>query len=114
MEETSYTYDDDGQLARTKTIRQPQWMTEDRILALALDTYERSLCSGCGQPRDRAWHPDMDGWYEAEEVICNGCGAIERKAREASAGEGNSTPGRKYYAVDVRPADQPLHPVDPI
>lgn len=108
IEETRHTYDDEGRVAKTRTIRQPEWLREDRLLALALDVYERSLCSDCGHARDRAWHPGMAGSYMVEEVECQACTALNRRARE-DAPDGR---GLKLYAVDIRPPEIPLPPVE--
>lgn len=113
-EETTHEYDDDtGRLVRVSTVHEPLWLREDRALALALDSYERSLCGECGHPRDRAWHPDMDGWYEAKEIHCNACAALQRKAREDAESKQGTPAGRKLAAVDTRPPDLPLHPIKP-
>lgn len=36
-------------------------------------THEDGLCSACGQPRDRSWNEDMDGYYTAHRATCQGC-----------------------------------------
>lgn len=33
------------------------------------------MCSGCGQPRDRAVNEDIDGWLVAKRYTCHGCKA---------------------------------------
>lgn len=106
-EETTYLYDDQGRVTKTRTLREPEFLDSDRWLALGLDAYERSLCTGCGQPRDRAWHPAMAGCYVIEEVVCNSCAALDRRAREDS-----SEPGAKLYPVDILPSHLTLPPVE--
>jgi len=91
---TCYEYDQDGRVART--ITEPAWTAEDRALMLALQMHEQSLCSGCGEPKGRAWHPDMDGWYEAATYECNACSVIQD--RRVSY----------YEVVDTRPLDDLL------
>lgn len=62
-----------------RTITEPEWTESDRALMLALRLYEDSLCSGCGQERARAWHPDMDGWYEPKHYRCAACSAGQQR-----------------------------------
>lgn len=72
---------------------------------MALTAYEESLCSGCGQPKDVAYNPDADGWFEAHEVTCAGC-----KAQHEHGKGKDPSPGGKLYVVDGRPADVQLKP----
>ena len=46
------------------------------MLALALTTHEDGLCGGCGQPRDRSWNGDMEGYYEVHSRTCQACQAV--------------------------------------
>lgn len=68
------------------------------MLALALTAYEDGLCPHCGQPRDRAWNDDMDGYYEVHEATCVACQAKER----AMDGKKHS-PSRVAYVSDAAP-----------
>lgn len=81
------------------------------LLSLALTAYEDSLCGGCGQPKDRAYNPDMDGWYEARaDIQCASCAAMDRHREETKKPE----PGTKSYVIDARPAhDHPRPWVPP-
>lgn len=65
----------------------------DRGMAEALTEYEDRFCSGCGQRRDAAWDPVTSGFYEAHEVVCNGCAAVE----EHQKSQKEPTPGSKVY-----------------
>lgn len=112
-EETTYTYDEQGRLLSARTVKDPVWSPTDRALALANDLYKRSLCSDCGHPRSRAWHPDMDGWFEGHSVECFGCGAIHKAVREAQETKGSDRRALKHYALDTRPPGNPLHPSTP-
>lgn len=76
------------------------------MLTLALTAHEDSLCPGCGQPKDVAYNPDSDGWYEAAEVVCAGCKA----QHDHGKGQKEPTPGGKVFVIDSRPADEPLRP----
>jgi hypothetical protein len=53
----------------------PAWTEDDRSLLLGLAQYESTLCEGCGQPRETAWHADAEGEYEAQKFLCHGCSA---------------------------------------
>lgn len=75
---TTYEYDQTGQVVRTVT--RSAWTDEDRALMLARAQVKRSLCPGCGHPREKAWHPDNDGWFEVEKTItCHACTAERRR-----------------------------------
>lgn len=71
------------------------WSVRDRGLAEALTEYEDRFCSGCGQRREAAWDPVTSGFYEAHEVICNGCAAVE----EHQKSQKTPTPGGKVFPV---------------
>lgn len=69
------------------------WSVRDRGLAEALTEYEDRFCSGCGQRRDEAWDPVTSGQYEAHEVICNGCAAVDEHQKSKK----EQTPGAKVF-----------------
>ena len=78
-----------------------RWSAADRLLAVALTELEACLCSGCGHPKDRAYHPGSTGHYEPRSVVCNACAAqAEHKSKE---------PGERVYVVDTMP-DEVLPP----
>lgn len=79
------------------------WTPEDKLLALALQTYEDSLCSGCGHPRDEAYDDRAEGEYEAVEHVCQACAARERHARENSGKEKAAVPGQKVSVSHLGP-----------
>lgn len=41
---------------------------------MGLESYEASLCR-CGVPITVAWHSEMDGFYDVDEVVCHPCSA---------------------------------------
>lgn len=41
---------------------------------MGLESYEASLCR-CGVPVQVAWHSEMDGYAEADLVVCHFCTA---------------------------------------
>lgn len=79
-------YDADGRLVRT--VEAPEWTDEDRRLLLAYQRYLDEHCPGCGHPKATAWHPDNDGFFEADhQVICHACTAIKAASTPDAAGE---------------------------
>lgn len=101
-EETSHTLDSAGRVVASRTIRDPAWLDSDRWLALALHAHEARLCDGCGQPKDRAYHPDMGGWYDVDVIECAGCAAL------ADGSPKDADHRHKLAITDTRPADRPL------
>jgi hypothetical protein len=77
-----------------------KWSVKDRALAMALTTHEDSLCAGCGQPRDRSWNEDMDGYYGAHRVTCQGCQAVQLNIAEHGHPQGSQS----IYVTDDSPA----------
>lgn len=93
MRSSTYVYDDPEHPDRpTGTIASPDYVPEDRALLLGLQAYEAGLCR-CGQPRDVAWHTEMDGFYEARDFVCFACTAL-------SGGDKNTT---HTAVVNTRP-----------
>lgn len=101
----------DGRERLARTFTASAWTPEDRALMLAWRRYTATLCSGCGEPKDRAWHPDMDGWYEAEHVFtCWSCTA--RRALDTPDGQ-RVEPVTYPVFVDTRDHKaRPLPPFD--
>lgn len=64
-------------------IQSPAYTPEDRALLLGLAQYEAGLCHGCKQPREIAWHAEMDGWYETESFVCHACTARSADGHKA-------------------------------
>lgn len=75
---TVYTRDDVGNVIMSETrFETPEWTKEDRILALALDQYERQLCQGCGKALTETTKPEHYGAYRAGlPQRCHACTAI--------------------------------------
>ena len=87
---TIYRYDDPEHPDRvTSTVESPAWTDDDRALLLALADYEATLCPGCGEPKQHAWHSDLDGWYEPEQLVCHAC--------TAQQGQQVSTPPCRWH-----------------
>lgn len=77
-----------------------EWTPVDRALAIALQLHDESVCSSCGQYADEAYDERSEGWYETRQVVCQGCGAIERHRRTAA--DDKERDGAKTYVIDVR------------
>lgn len=71
----------------------------DRFMAIALQQYEDSLCSGCGLPHSMTRGDDNVGRFECrDDAICHGC-----ETKESFAADKNRTtfPGQITYMVDT-------------
>lgn len=51
---------------------------------LGYTAYLASLCPGCKQPRDRAWHPEMEGWWHVATGFCQACKALGHSDESAT------------------------------
>lgn len=91
-------------LRASRTKKQPRWTYRDRLLLLAWQMYQDSLCKECGQDRERSMHPDQSGWYEVKVRTCQACAALE----EDRDRQKKPSRARKEYVIDTRPADKPL------
>lgn len=69
------------------------WSSRDRGLAEALTELEDQKCSGCGHPRELAWNPETNGWWDHHEVVCEACAELERVKAETK----NPEPGAMPY-----------------
>lgn len=89
---------------------QPLWTAEDRAIVLAWHTYNESLCSMCGNPRDICHDPNLTGQVHGEIHVCHITAAVERTRKrewdrfkgQASADVEVDTDGA-YVAVFRRP-----------
>ena len=72
----------------TSTVEAPAFTDDDRVLLLALDIaealMEQQKCPGCGQPIDQAWHADLEGWWEVDQVVCHACTAVAKARAEVT------------------------------
>lgn len=77
---TTFVYDDAEHPTRpSASMTSPGWTEDDRSLLLGLAKFEDSLCPGCDEPRELAWHADAEGFYEAHSFVCHGCAAKQGK-----------------------------------
>lgn len=77
---TTYVYADAEHPTRaTSSVLSPAWTEDDRSLLLGLETYESTLCPGCSEPKETAWHADSEGEYESHKFFCHGCTAQQGK-----------------------------------
>lgn len=85
LRSTTYLYEDPDHPDRiTSTVEAPAFTEDDRALLLALALYEDGGCPGCGQPKEHAWHSELDGWYEATSWVCHGCTELEGRQKAYS------------------------------
>lgn len=78
---------------------------------LAWERYRQTLCEGCGEPKDLAWHPDMDGWYEVHHLFtCHSCTARAR----AISKSGEPVEPKTYPGAPINTRDLKAEPLDPI
>lgn len=79
---TTYLYDDPANPERrTGSVTTAEWTEEDRAALLGLEMYEATLCPGCQEPREVAWHADAEGEYDSRPFVCHGCTA--KQGRQA-------------------------------
>lgn len=82
---TTYLYDDPDHRDRPSgSVASPAWTEDDRSLLLGLEMYEGTLCPGCGEPRETAWHADAEGEYEAHTFVCHACTAKSSTGRQST------------------------------
>lgn len=72
----------------------------DRMIALALQLHEDSLCSGCGLPHSKTRGDENVGRYEwRDDEICHGC---ESKSSLTEDKNRDAFPGQLIYPVDLQ------------
>ncbi|WP_229401911.1 hypothetical protein [Micromonospora okii] len=71
-ESTRYYYDRRGRVARSVTVREPEWTEQDRAEILALGHYRAQRCPcGCGQRYADVTSPEEGGpQFVAERLVC--------------------------------------------
>lgn len=79
------------------------WLPEDTSAALDWQTYESSLCQGCGHPRSESMAPENEGKYDTEPIKCHACDDRAKTAHKMAEDNKGSTNG--YYFA-VRHVDQ--------
>lgn len=73
----------------------PAWTGDDRLLAQAWSINQALRCHGCGLYVDETH--GVDGWHEAESVVCDGCRALEEAQKDGS----DPDPGTKWFVPRV-------------
>ncbi|WP_431903627.1 hypothetical protein [Nonomuraea sp. bgisy101] len=81
---TTYEYDEEsGRLVRAITVRESEWLEDDREWAQAQEEEERGKCPGCKLPLDETTDPTNAGAYEASHPIrCAACAARGNRQHE--------------------------------
>ena len=62
--------------------RKKRLHSKSLLLAEALETFEGSICRGCGQSSLLAYDPFNAGEWERLETLCMACEELENKAPE--------------------------------
>jgi hypothetical protein len=97
----------------TRTLTESPWTPEDRALLLAYRQCKASIHEPCGVPVEKAFNPEMRGYYEAtddEPLICWACTAIAAKDHEGPEPVKPVVVGR-HTVIDTRDYDaNPLPP----
>ena len=74
----------------------------DRLLALALQTYEDDLCDGCGQSLTESMDPDLaDEWATLPPHRCAACTALAAAAERAEK-DGTEHPRALRWVIGLR------------
>lgn len=61
---------------------EPAWTEADRDEAVALVLEDWDTCRGCGQRLSESTHPDGEGAYTVEQLLCGGCQVREAVGEE--------------------------------
>lgn len=61
---------------------EPLWLPEDRDIVLGWFEYRRTLCPGCGLPRDETHGGEFMHAFTAEVTRCQACATRERAGTE--------------------------------
>jgi hypothetical protein len=72
-ETTAYHYNRRGQVIKTVTTREPEWLDDDRAWLMALLAEESERCSGCGQLLSECMDPGTAKTWELVERTCQAC-----------------------------------------
>jgi hypothetical protein len=72
--EITYLYEDPEDPTKvTGALGAQQFTGVDRALFLALRKHEDTLCPGCGEPKDRAWHSGTKNAWDETDAVCHVC-----------------------------------------
>lgn len=71
----------------------------DRLMAMALTSYEDGLCPGCGVHHSQARGDENVGRFEVhDDTICHGCEALEALQQDKNR---TTYPGQKVYLKET-------------
>lgn len=91
-----------------------RWDHVDRALALAYTLHLDGLCAHCGQPRDRAYNPDSDGYWSTFVHECLSCQARERRQKLTYEANGKVDKAGVYVGVVDSAPHEHLREWDPM
>lgn len=76
-DETHIHYNADGvETGRTVVTREPEWDDEQRMIALAMESYEANICPGCGSHYQHSMDDQVGRLVEHRKIKCLDCEAI--------------------------------------
>ena len=96
-EHTTYIRDDAGQVVESTTVRETEWLDEDRDALLALVAEETERCGGCGQLLADCMDRASGGTWEVRRNYCQACIVLEAEQdNEAEKPKGQRQRGLKF------------------
>jgi hypothetical protein len=100
---TTYEYDDDGRVARTVAVREPEWTEQDRAELLALALYRTWLCPcGCGYlAKDTFSHEEIGPAFKATHLACRATLALLEAQRASDTGKPNPNARARVWHVEM-------------
>lgn len=72
---------------------------QNRLLSVAVQVYRRSIHSPCGQPMEKAFSGDINGWLQVDWVRCQACAAREQARTEL--GRDDERHGAEWIPIPV-------------
>lgn len=90
------------------------WEREtNRLISVAAQIYRRSIHAACGQPMEKAFSGDTNGWVQVEWVRCQACAA--REQARAGLDKGDEKNGAEWLAIPIdhfphNGSDEPFTP----
>lgn len=92
-------------MVRTVTTFDAEWTEEDLVDALDWQSYEDSLCTGCGGLLAETMDPDRTRAYDAEIVRCHRCAAgdVAERMYRADNGDPAGIRRRTFERTPMRP-----------
>lgn len=97
----------------TGTVESPEWLDEDRWALLGLQRYEATLCPGCGEPKQIAWHKDAQQLVDTHEFVCSSCTAKDGQQRVFSMAYFADEPDAPVKLADLSALELGVNTIEP-